>query len=178
MSTIPTGTYEIEQAHSSVGFVVRHAGISKVRGHFDDYSGTITVAEPFADSSVQVTIASGSVKTGQEGRDQHLSSPDFWDAASKPTWTFSSTSVQGEGEEFVVHGDLTINGVTNNVALETEFNGAGPGPDGSERVGFSAEVEISRKDFDLTWNAVLEGGGVMVSDKVRIQLEIEAVKQA
>lgn len=176
--SIPTGTYDIDPAHSELGFTVRHTGIAKVRGRFEGANGTFTVAEPFTDSSVNVTIDAASVKTGNEQRDAHLTSPDFWDAATKPTWTFASTSVEGEGEEFVINGDLTINGVTKPVALDVEFNGAGTGPDGAQRVGFSATTEISRKDYDLTWNVALEGGGLLVGDNVKIAIEVAAVKQA
>lgn len=176
--SIPTGTYDIDPVHSELGFTVRHTGIAKVRGRFNGVTGAVTVAEPFASSSVNVTIDAASVSTGNEQRDGHLTSPDFWDAASKPTWTFDSTSVEGEGEEFVINGDLTINGVTKPVALDVEFNGAGTGPDGAERVGFSATTEISRKDYDLTWNVALEGGGLLVGDNVKIAIEVAAVKQA
>lgn len=175
---IPTGTYEIDPSHSDLGFTVRHAGVAKVRGQLTGVSGEIAVAEPFADSKVDVTIDAASVRTGSDQRDAHLTSPDFWDAASKPTWTFTSTSIEGEGEEFVVNGDLTINGVTKPVALEAEFGGAATGPDGAERVGFSASTQISRKDYGLTWNVALEGGGVLVSDNVKISIDVAAVKQA
>src|SRR5699024_60982 len=114
----------IDAAHSEVGFIVRHSGIAKVRGRFTDFSGSFTVAEDFADSSAQVTIQSASVHTGNEQRDGHLRSADFWSAEETPEWTFVSTSVSGSGEEFVLNGDLTINGVTKPVALDVEFNGA------------------------------------------------------
>lgn len=175
MSTIPAGTYQIDPSHSEVGFTVRHAGISKTRGTFEKFDGTITVAEHFADSKVEVTIDSASVNTGDANRDNHLRSADFWDAENKPTWTFVSTSVEGEGEEFVVNGDLTINGVTKPVALHVQYNGSGTDPFGFNRVGFSASTEISRKEFGLTWNAAMETGGFLVGDKVKIQLEVEAV---
>jgi len=175
MTTIPTGTFAIDTAHSEVGFVVRHSGIAKVRGRFTDFSGSFTVAEHFADSSAQVTIQSGSVHTGNEQRDAHLCSADFWNAEASPEWTFTSTSVEGVGEEFVLHGDLTINGVTKPVALEVEFNGA-LGAAGEEKLGFSIGTEISRKEFGLTWNVALEGGGLMVGDKVKISIEVEAAR--
>ncbi|MBK5250430.1 MAG: YceI family protein [Actinomycetales bacterium] len=176
-AVIPAGIYDIETSHSEVGFIVRHTGIAKVRGRFTDFSGTFTIAEDFADSAVQVRINSASVHTGTEKRDTHLTSSDFWDAANHPDWTFSSTSVEGQGEEFTVNGDLTINDVTKPVALDVEFNGAQKGAGGDERVGFSAGTEISRKDFGLTWNVALEGGGLLVGDKVKISIEVEAVKR-
>lgn len=177
LSSVPTGTYAIDTTHSEVGFSVRHAGVSKVRGRFAEVTGTITIAEPFTSSSVSVEIASSSVSTGNAQRDAHLVSADFWDAESKPTWTFVSTSLEGDGEEFVVHGDLTINGVTKSVSLATEFNGTGPGMTGAPVIGFSASTDISRKEYGLTWNALLEGGGVVVGDKVTIALEVEAGQQ-
>ncbi len=176
MSTIPTGTFAIDPTHSEVGFVVRHSGIAKVRGRFTEFAGSFTVAEHFADSSAQVTIQSGSVHTGNEQRDAHLRSADFWSAEDTPEWTFTSTSVEGSGEEFVLHGDLTINGVTKPVALEVEFNGS-VGAEGEEKLGFSIEAEISRKEFGLTWNVALEGGGLMVGDKVKIAIEVEAARE-
>lgn len=175
--SIPAGTYQIDASHSELGFTVRHTGIAKVRGRFTGVEGTFTVAEPFSDSRVDVTIDAASVSTGNEQRDAHLTSPDFWDAATKPTWNFVSTGVQGEGEEFTLLGDLTINGVTRPVELAVEYNGAANGPDGVLRTGFSATGEISRKDFGLTWNVALEGGGLLVGDNVKLSLEIEAVKQ-
>ena len=174
-ATLAARTYSIDPGHSEVGFTVRHAGISKVRGQFTDFAGDITVAENFADSAVNVTIQSASVDTRDENRDNHLRSADFWDAENNPTWTFTSTRVEGSLPEFTVHGDLTINGVTRPAALAVEYNGSATDPFGADRVGFSASTEISRKDFGLTWNAALETGGVLVGDKVRITLEISAV---
>src|SRR5699024_3021827 len=124
MTTNPTGTFAIDTSHSEVGFVVRHSGIAKVRGRFTEFGGSFTVAENFADSSAQVTIQAGSVHTGNEQRDGHLRTADFWDVDKNPEWTFVSTSVSGSGEEFVLNGELTINGVTKPVALDVEFNGA------------------------------------------------------
>lgn len=177
MTTIPVGAYDIDATHSVVGFSVRHAGVARVRGTFNEFSGSITVAENFADSRAQVEIQSASVDTGQEARDDHLRSADFWHAEQYPTWSFTTTSVEGSGEEFSLNGDLTINGVTKPVSLDVEVEGVGLGPDGKQRVGFSAKTEISRKDFGLTWNVAMEGGGLLVSDKVRINLDIAAVAQ-
>ncbi len=173
--SIPAGTYTIDADHSELGFTVRHTGIAKVRGRLGVSSGTITVADRFPESSAAVTIDSASVQTGSAQRDAHLVSPEFWDAATKPTWTFTSTGVEGSGDEFSLNGDLTINDITRPVTLDVEYNGAAAGPDGVQRLGFSATTEISRKDFGLTWNVALEGGGVLVSDKAKIALEIQAV---
>lgn len=177
-STPAAGTYVIDASHSEVGFSVRHAGIARVRGQFTEFEGTFTVAEDFADSAANVTIKSASIDTRDENRDNHLRSPEFWDAESKPEWTFVSTGVEGSLPEFTLNGDLTVNGVTKPVALEVEYNGSAVDPFGHPRAGFSAAVEISRKDFELTWNAPLEAGGVLVGDKVKISLEISAIHQA
>src|SRR5690625_1942641 len=175
MTTSPAvGRYVIDPSHTDVGFSLRHAGISRVRGQFTEFSGEIVITEPFSESQVNVEIQSASVNTRDENRDNHLRSPDFWDAENKPTWTFKSTRIEGSGAEFIVHGDLTINGVTKPVALDVKYNGAATDPFGAARVGFSAQTEISRKDFDLTWNAAMETGGFLVGDKVRIGLEISA----
>ncbi|WP_454086070.1 YceI family protein [Georgenia sp. Marseille-Q6866] len=176
--TLAPGTYTIDPSHTEIGFTVRHAGISKVRGQFTEFSGDITVAESFADSAVNVTIQSASVDTRDENRDNHLRSADFWDSENKPTWTFVSTGVEGSGEEFSVLGDLTINGVTKPATLAVEYNGAATDPFGNKRVGFSASTEVSRKEFGLTWNAALETGGVLVGDKIRIAMEISAIAAA
>ncbi len=177
MTTLPTGTFDIDTAHSVLGFSVRHAGVARVRGTFTAFSGTLEVAEDFAQSTVSVDIESASVDTGQPGRDEHLRSADFWHAEENPEWTFRTTSVEGSGEEFVVNGDFTANGVTRPVALEAAYHGSTTGPDGKLRLGFSAETSISRKDFELTWNVAMEGGGVLVGDKVKIELDVAAVAQ-
>lgn len=175
MTTIPTGTFTIDTAHSSVAFAARHAGVARVRGSFEEFGGTITIHDDFASSAATVDIASDSVKTGNADRDAHLTSPDFWDSATNPTWTFRTTGVEGSGEEFSLTGDLTINGVTKPVELDVEYNGQATGPDGVQRLGFSASTAVSRKEFGLTWNVALEGGGVLVGDKIRIDLDIAAV---
>jgi polyisoprenoid-binding protein YceI len=178
VSTIPAGTYVVDPSHTEVGFTVRHAGISKVRGKFDKFEGKIVIAENLAESSSIVTIDASSINTGDANRDGHLRSADFWDAESKPTWTFVTSGLEGDGEEFTLNGDLTINGVTKPVALDVEFNGAATDPFGSKRIGFSASTEVSRKEFGLTWNAALETGGLLVGDKVKIALEVEATPEA
>ena len=174
MNAIPAGTYVIDGSHTDVSFTVRHAGISKVRGKFEKVDGTIVVAENFADSKTTVNIDASSINTGDANRDGHLRSADFWDADSKPTWTFVTTGVEGAGTEFKINGELTINEVTKPVVLDAEFNGSVVDAFGAPRVGFSAGTEISRKDFGLTWNAAMETGGFLVGDKIKISLEVEA----
>ncbi|MBX9244621.1 YceI family protein [Actinotalea ferrariae] len=173
---VTTGTWTIEASHSSASFTVRHAGISKTRGTIAITDGAITIGEDLASSSVTATLDPATVDTRDANRDGHLKSADFFEVEAFPTWTFTSTAVEARGDEYVVVGDLTIHGVTKQVELEVEFNGAATDPFGNARLGFSAKTEFSRKDFGLTWNAALETGGVLVSDKVKVSLEIEAIK--
>ena len=172
-------TWSFDSSHSHVGFTVRHLMISKVRGQFNKWSGTFDYdpADPAA-TKIDVTIDAASIDTREEKRDAHLRSPDFFDVAKYPTLTFKSTSVTGEGDELALAGDLTIHGVTRPVHLKVESLGATKDPWGGERVGFSATVAINRKDFGLHWNVALEAGGVVVGEKVDINIEIEAVAAA
>ena len=175
--TIPVGTWNIDPAHSEAGFSVRHLMVSKVRGRISTFSGSITIADDPLRSSVEVTLDPASIDTRDAKRDEHLRSADFFEVTAHPTWTFRSTGVRADGDDWIVTGDLTIRGVTRSVDLEVEFNGTSGDPWGGTRAGFSAETEISRKDFGLEYNAVLETGGVVIGDTVKIELEIEAVKQ-
>jgi polyisoprenoid-binding protein YceI len=175
-----SGEYEIDTAHSRFGFVARHAMVTKVRGHFADFSGTIHAdgSNPSA-SKVELSIAVTSVDTASEQRDAHLRTNDFFDAETYPTITFTSTAIEPTGDTtFNVTGDLTIRGVTRPVTLEVEFTGAAKDPWGGERIGFEGSTVINRKDFGVNFNATLEAGGVLVSEKVTIELDIEAVKKA
>ncbi|AEG43349.1 YceI family protein [Isoptericola variabilis] len=172
------GTYVIDGSHSTASFTVRHAGISKVRGTIAITTGTITVGEDLESTSVSAELDAASVNTGDANRDAHLKSADFWNAEEKPVWSFTSTSVTEDDGNYVITGDLTINGVTNTVELPTKFVGTATDPFGNVRAGFESELEISRKDYGLTWNAALETGGVLVGDKVKISLDISAIKQA
>jgi polyisoprenoid-binding protein YceI len=177
-TTIPgyvAGTWTIDTVHSEVGFSVRHMMVSKVRGKFTKFEGEITTGESLLDSSVSADVELSSIDTGNEMRDNHLRSADFFEADKHPKWTYASTSVDAKGSDFVVHGNLTIHGVTRPVDLELEFNGVGGDPWGGTRAGFSASTGINRKDFGLEFNIPLEGGGVVVGDKVKVELEIEAV---
>lgn len=170
MSTITTGTWNLDPAHSDVDFVVRHAGISKVRGTFAAVEGRLVVAEDFNSSTVEVTVDVASINTKNDGRDQHLRSADFFDVEQFPTMTFRSTEVRGDAEDFTLVGELTLHGVTRTVELEAELGGQDVDPFGATRVGFEAKGEISRKDYGLTWNAATEAGGVLVSDKVKLEI--------
>ncbi len=170
------GRYEIDGVHSSVAFSVRHAMVAKTKGRFGDVSGTIVIGEDPADSSVEVRIGAASIDTRDEGRDGHLRSPDFLDVETHPDLTYRSKSVRrGDGGTWTVEGDLTVKGVSRPVALEVEFEGGVIDPWGNPRLGFSAEAEIDREDFGLTWNQVLETGGVLVGKKIKIDLDVEAV---
>ncbi|MCO1596395.1 YceI family protein [Micromonospora sp. RHAY321] len=178
--TIPApGTYALDVAHKRVGFVARHMMVSKVRGEFNEATATITVAEDPLQSSVAATIQAASIDTTQADRDAHLRSPEFLDAENFPTLEYRSTGVKSRrGNEFVLSGELTIRGVTRPVDLEVEFEGVGRSPFGQDIFGFSASTEIDREEFGLTWNVALETGGVLVSRKIKIEIEGEAVRQA
>ena len=173
---LTTGTWNIDASHSSVGFVVRHLGFSKLRGAFNVFEGTIEVADDLRASHVEVTIQADSFDSRDGGRDQHVRSADFLDVETHPTLTFVATDVREEGDHYVVVGDLTIRGVTREVELETEFLGVDTDPFGQLKVGLEATTEIDRDAFGLTWNATLESGGVLVGKKVQIVLEIQATK--
>jgi polyisoprenoid-binding protein YceI len=174
---LTTGTWAVDGSHSEAAFTVRHAGISKVRGTVAITDGTITVGDDLASTSVSVTLDPSTVSTGDANRDGHLKSGDFFDVEKFGQWTFVSTEVRESGSDYVIAGDLTIHGVTQPVELVTEFNGTAVDPFGNTRAGFEAGVTISRKDFGLTWNAALEAGGVLVSDKVVIALDVSAIRQ-
>jgi polyisoprenoid-binding protein YceI len=172
------GKWVIDQAHSEVGFQVRHLMVSKVRGTFKVFQGTITVAENPVESKVEATIDVDSIDTREPQRDAHLKSDDFFSAEAHPQITFVSTAVVPKGGLFEVTGDLTIHGVTKPVTLDLEFNGVSPDPWGGTRAGFSAETEISRKDYGITIDMPVEGGGVVIGDRIKINLEVEAILQA
>ena len=177
MSDLPApGTYDIDASHTHVGFAVKHFGLSKVRGEFQKFDGKVTIGEQATDSRVEVTIAADSFNSRDEGRDAHIRSADFLDVDQFPTLSFTSTEVRQDGEDWVVVGDLTIHGVTRPVELETEFEGALDDPFGMERIAFSAQTEIDRTEFGLTWNQALETGNLVVGKKVRVNLEVEAVR--
>jgi polyisoprenoid-binding protein YceI len=169
------GTWSLDPAHTEIGFVVRHMMVSKVRGHFEKYNATIVTAPNPTESHVEVEVDLSSITTGNDQRDAHLRSSDFFDVETSPAMTFRSTAVRPDGEDFLVDGDLTIRGVTRPITLTVEVGGFGPDAYGGIRSGFSATAEINRRDFGVNWNAAIEGGGVVVSDKVTIAIEAEAV---
>jgi polyisoprenoid-binding protein YceI len=174
------GTWVVDPTHSEVSFTVRHMMVSKVRGRFDKFEGTIVTTEDPLGSSVTATVDLDSINTNQEQRDAHIKSADFFEVEKYPTMTFVSTALKGAEEGFVLEGDLTLKGVTKTVAFNLEVNGIGPDAYGGTRIGFSAETQINRSEFGVNFNGPIPGvsGGVAVSEKVTINLEIEGVLQA
>jgi polyisoprenoid-binding protein YceI len=172
------GTWSIDPVHSEVGFAARHMMVSKVRGKFRTFSGQLVTGADPLDSSVTAEIDMASIDTGHDQRDAHIRSADFFEVETYPTMTYRSTGVRRHGDGYILDGKLTLKGVTRDVPLTLELNGFGPDPYGGTRAGFTATAEINRRDFGVNFSAVMETGGAVVSDKVTIQLEIEAVLQS
>ncbi|MFD9322238.1 YceI family protein [Streptomyces sp. NPDC060053] len=175
-----TGAYTIDPAHSTFGFVARHAMVTNVKGKFNDFTGSLHLdgADP-SKSTASIDVTMDSIDTGSADRDGHLKSADFFKTDEFPTMTFRSTSTEAlGGEDYRITGDLTILGVTKPLSIDLEFNGAAKDPFGNERVGFEGKAEILRSDWGLTWNAALETGGVLVSDKIKLNFDISAIKNA
>jgi polyisoprenoid-binding protein YceI len=170
------GTYTIDPSHSSVEAVARHMMVSKVRGHFATFSGTIEVADTPENSRVEVTIDADSIDTRDAQRDAHLRSPDFLDVETYPSLTFRSTAVEpASSDRWKVTGDLTIRDETHAVVLDVEFLGAGTDPFGNDKIAFSASTDLDREAWGITWNAALETGGVLVGKTLKVELDIQAV---
>jgi polyisoprenoid-binding protein YceI len=173
------GHYVLDPNHTRIGFIARHLMVTKVRGSFAEFDGSITVAEDPARSTAQATIRAVSIETGAPDRDTHLRSGDFLEAETYPELTFANARVVGQrGAKFTVLGDLTIKCVTKEVQLDVELDGVVTDPFGNEKLAVSARTEINREDFGMTWNAALETGGVLVSQKIVIEIEAQAVRQA
>jgi polyisoprenoid-binding protein YceI len=173
------GVYDIDGAHTSVEFVGRHLMITKVRGRFSDVRGRITIAEQPESSHVEVEIGAASLSSGNDDRDNHLKSADFFDVEQFPTITFRSTAVKARRDNtWELDGDLTVRGVTRPITLQVDFDGADVSPFGDERIGFSAATDINREDFGLTWNMALETGGLLVGKTARIELSVQAIATA
>jgi polyisoprenoid-binding protein YceI len=175
-----TERWEIDSSHSGIHFSVRHLVIAKVRGQFSRWSGTVVVPDgDFSKASIEAVIDASSIETGVADRDAHLRSADFFDVAQFPEVRFTASRVEAKGaDELRLVGQLTIKGITREVALEVEQLGQVQDPWGNQRAAFSAKTAIDRKDFGLTWNQVLEAGGVAVGDRVTLEIEVEAVRQA
>ena len=180
-TTIPatlTGTYAIDPTHSRIGFVARHAMVTKVRGSFNEFDGTgfFDAANP-ANAQLQLTIQAASIDTRNADRDAHLRSNDFFDMDTYPEISFVSTAVeQTDDDEYQVTGDLTIKGVTNSVTIEFEYTGTAVDPYGNTRIGLDGKTTVNRKDWGVNWNAALEAGGVLVSEKVTLEFEVSAIR--
>jgi polyisoprenoid-binding protein YceI len=173
------GTYTIDRSHTRIGFVARHAMVTKVRGAFNEFEGSAIVDANLPASSVDLTIQAASIDTRNEQRDGHLRSSDFLAMEEFPTITFASTAVEQVGATSVaITGDLTIKGVTSSITVPFEFEGAATDPFGNQRIGFEGQVTINRKDYGVTWNAALETGGVLISDKIVLEFEVSAIKNA
>lgn len=176
LNDLTPGTWNIDPSHSIVSFVARHLVITKVRGTFGEVSGAIVISDDELASTVQATIGMASITTGDEGRDGHLKSADFFDVDTYPNMTFVSTGIRGDGAAYVLTGDLTIKGVSKSVELDLEFEGVSPDPWGGTRVGFSATGEINRRDFGLNFDVKIDTGGALVGEKIKIEIEAQAVK--
>lgn len=173
-TAIPTGTWTVDPIHSNVEFSVKHVGIATVKGRFNQFEGTLEVSPEGATGSGSVEVQS--VDTGEQQRDDHLRSPDFFDVASFPKIEFRSTGIQADGDDIKVDGEITIHGVTNPITFQGEFEGSETDHQGQQRVGLSLSAQIKRSNFDMRFNAALGSGNLVVSDKVKIQIDVSAVK--
>ena len=176
---IPTGTWNVDPAHSKIGFAVKHMGIATVRGEFTEFAGSLEVGDDLSSAKATGTVKVESVDTNEGQRDEHLRSPDFFDAAQYPELTFESTKIEAlDDEEFRITGQLTIHGVTNEVVLHADVQGTDVDPWGNTRVGLEITGQLSRGDYDMKFNQALGSGNMLVADKVKLALDISAVKQA
>jgi polyisoprenoid-binding protein YceI len=178
MSNLPApGIYTVDPVHSNLDFVARHLVVSKVRGNFTDFVGTITIGDSIENSSVEATAQAASITTHNEMRDNHLRSSDFLEQETYPTLTLKSTKITAKGDRYELVADLTIKDVTKSVVFDLEYLGTGPGQPGSSVVGFEATTDIDRNDFNVNFNALMDNGVLAVSNKIEIRLTIEATKQ-
>ncbi|MFB3044329.1 MAG: YceI family protein [Acidimicrobiia bacterium] len=174
---LPTsGTWVIDPAHTSIEFVARHLMVTKVRGRFTDFSGTIEIADEPTESRVEIEVNLASVYTATPDRDNHLKSADFFDVENHPTMKFVSTSIVEKGDGYSMTGDLTVRGVTHPLTLDVEYLGVMTDPYGNDKAAFSASGEVTRADWGLTWNAPLEAGGMLVSKTAQIEIEAQAAR--
>jgi polyisoprenoid-binding protein YceI len=171
------GVWRVDPGHAEVGFVGRHFGLTKVRGRFVKVDGDVTITDDLTASSVTVTIDMASVSSGDEARDDHLRSPDFFDVANHPTATFRSTALTLHGTSATMAGELTIKDVTRPVTIDVDYLGHARDPWQNDRAVFSASAKINREDWGLTWNMVLDAGGLLVSKEIRLEIEVELVRQ-
>jgi len=175
---VPTGTWNVDPAHSKVGFAVKHMGIATVRGEFTEFEGTLEIGQDLSTARAHGTVKVESVDTNEPQRDTHLRSADFFDAEQYPELQFESTRIEAlDDEEFRITGNLTVHGVTNEVVLHADMQGTDTDPWGNERVGLEITGQLSRGDYGMTFNQALGSGNMLVSDKVKLALDISAVKQ-
>jgi polyisoprenoid-binding protein YceI len=175
---IPTGTWNVDPAHSKIGFAIKHMGIATVRGEFTEFAGSLEVGDDLSSAKASGTVKVESVDTNEDQRDAHLRSPDFFDAAQYPELTFESTKIEAlDDEEFRITGQLTIHGVTNEVVLHADVQGTDVDPWGNTRVGLEITGQLSRGDYDMKFNQALGSGNMLVADKVKLALDISAVRQ-
>ena len=175
---VPTGTWAVDPAHSTAGFGVKHMGIATVRGEFADFEGTLAIGDDLSAAKVRGAVRVASVDTGDEGRDGHLRSPDFFDAENYPEMTFASTSIEAVGEDsFRITGDLTLHGVTNELVLNAEVAGTDADPWGNERIGLEITGQLSREEYGMRFNQALGSGNMLVGDKVKLALDVSAIRQ-
>jgi polyisoprenoid-binding protein YceI len=173
-----TGDYQIDPTHSRLGFVARHAMVTKVRGHFNEFEGRLHLdADDPSRCSAEIRIKVASISTSQDQRDEHLRNADFFDAENHPEIVFRSTSAEAvDDDTYRLTGDLTIKGITRPVTIDLDYTGAAKDPWGNLRVGFEGRTDVNRKDWGITWNSPLETGGFLVGEKIRLELDISAVK--
>jgi polyisoprenoid-binding protein YceI len=176
LDQLTPGTWNVDPTHTTISFVARHMMLSKVRGTFSDFTAEVVIAEDPLASSLRAEVQMASIDTGNEDRDNHLRTNDFFDIENHPTMVLQSAGFGGSGGEYTMHADLTIRGVTKHVDFELEFAGIGQDPWGNSRAGFSATATINRKEFGIEWNTALETGGVLVDDKIQIEIETQIIK--
>jgi len=172
LSDLKAGVWNVDASHSEVGFTARHLMVSKVRGQFKEFGAVVQVAQPFELSTVEATVQMASIDTNSADRDTHLKSTDFFDVENNPIMTFKSTKLS----DTTLEGLLTVKGITRPVSFDLDFGGVSADPWGGTRAGFEATTEISRKDFGLSWNVAVEGGGVLVGEKIKIILDVQLVQ--
>ena len=178
-TAIPTGTWTVDPVHSKVGFSVKHMGIATVRGQFTDFEGTLEISDDLSSAKARGTVKAASVNTSEDQRDAHLRSPDFFDADANPEIRFESTSIeQRDADTFRIAGELTLHGETGEVVLTAEVQGTETDPQGNERVGLDVRGELSRGEYGMKFNQALGSGNVLVSDRVKLALDIAAIRQA
>lgn len=176
---VPTGTWVVDAAHSKVGFSVKHMGISTVRGEFTEFEGSLEIGEDLSDTRIRGTVKTASVDTNEDQRDEHLRSPDFFEAETHPALSFESTRIEAiDDETFRITGDLALRGVTNELTLTAEMNGIEADPNGGERVGLEVTGQLSRGDYGMKFNQALGSGNMLVSDKVKLTLDIAATRES